>query len=373
MTARPARRVSPPRAPRAGHQARVGAGLDALADLREDLRLAKASDPVRKHAPIQPDSQHRPPTPTGSEPHRDATSARDEEALFRTAVRDVAPLKKNNRAELGVPKPSPVPRQRPNHADEGDAPDDARGARAPEEDAQLFRSSMRDVTPLRHAAYYAAATTTASKPTVGIRPGHERDMTRLIDEFARLLPADADEMSADALFRIATQGARPLIESNRVMLAPDPPRPEPIKRCEDEQAALRETMDAPLTLEDRLEMGDEAAFLRPGLPRRILTDLRRGRWVLQGELDLHGLNRDEARSALAEFLRNCLQRGQRCVRIIHGKGLGSPGKESILKRLSRGWLAQREEILAFCQANPNQGGSGALMVLLRGQSASKSE
>jgi DNA-nicking Smr family endonuclease len=116
-------------------------------------------------------------------------------------------------------------------------------------------------------------------------------------------------------------------------------------------------------------MGDEAAFLRTGLPRRVLTDLRRGRWVLQGQIDLHGLTRDEARAALAVFLHDALAQGKRCIRVIHGKGHGSPGKVSILKQLSRGWLAQREEILAFCQAGPHDGGGGALLVLLRAHNA----
>ena len=80
---------------------------------------------------------------------------------------------------------------------------------------------------------------------------------------------------------------------------------------------------------------------------------------------LHGMTRDEARLALAEFLCRCLREGRRCVRLIHGKGLGSPGGVGVLKQLSRGWLAQREEILAFCQALPHQGGSGALVILLR--------
>ncbi|CAI10123.1 conserved hypothetical protein [Aromatoleum aromaticum EbN1] len=185
------------------------------------------------------------------------------------------------------------------------------------------------------------------------------------DPASLLLPPDHDALDPAELFRHAVRGARQIESRDRVELQPPPPRPEPLKHSEDEQAALRESLDAPMSLEDRLEMGDEAIFLRPGLPRRVLMDLRRGRWVLQGEVDLHGYNRDDAREALARFLAASLQQGRRCVRVIHGKGLGSPGKLSILKHLSRGWLAQREEILAFCQAGPNKGGSGALLVLLR--------
>ncbi|NTV11163.1 MAG: DNA mismatch repair protein MutS, partial [Zoogloea sp.] len=84
-----------------------------------------------------------------------------------------------------------------------------------------------------------------------------------------------------------------------------------------------------------------------------------------GELDLHGMTRDEARAALARFVATSLQQGLRCIRLIHGKGLGSPGRLPILKHLSRGWLAQRDDILAFCQARPHDGGDGALLILLR--------
>jgi DNA-nicking Smr family endonuclease len=129
--------------------------------------------------------------------------------------------------------------------------------------------------------------------------------------------------------------------------------------------ALHESLHGQIGLQDRLEGGDEPHHLRPGLAANVLRDLRRGRWVIQAELDLHGLNRDEARHQLATFLAECLHHGQRCVRVIHGKGHGSPQKLSILRQLVRGWLAQRQEILAYCQARPHDGGEGALIVLLR--------
>jgi DNA-nicking Smr family endonuclease len=96
-----------------------------------------------------------------------------------------------------------------------------------------------------------------------------------------------------------------------------------------------------------------------------LRDLRRGRWVIQDEIDLHGLNRDEARHQLASFLSASLHHGKRCIRVVHGKGLRSPQKISVLRQLVRGWLLQRIEVLAYCQASPPDGGEGALIVLLR--------
>jgi len=122
-----------------------------------------------------------------------------------------------------------------------------------------------------------------------------------------------------------------------------------------------------MTLQDRLEGGDEPSYLRAGMASSVLRDLRRGRWVIQDEIDLHGLNREEARSQLGTFLANSLKHGTRCIRIIHGKGLGSPGKQAVLRRLVRGWLMQKSEILAYCQAKPQDGGEGAVIVLLRSQ------
>jgi DNA-nicking Smr family endonuclease len=175
------------------------------------------------------------------------------------------------------------------------------------------------------------------------------------------LPSDPDA----AAFVIAMSGVAPLPVANRVVLGEPPPPPRPKQFAADEQAALQESLHGPIDLQDRLEGGDEANYLRTGLANTVLRDLRRGRWVIQDEIDLHGLNRDAARLMLAGFLAACLQQGQRCVRVIHGKGHGSPQKLSVLRQLVRGWLAQRDEVLAYCQARPQDGGEGALIVLLR--------
>ncbi len=173
---------------------------------------------------------------------------------------------------------------------------------------------------------------------------------------------DPDDLAA---FHAAVADATPLLPPNRVFIRPSPPPPRPVQRHADERAVLHDSLFAPLSLQDRLEGGDEANYLRGGLSQSVLRDLRRGRWVIHDELDLHGLNRDEARALLGEFLAHALHWGKRCVRIIHGKGHRSPQKLSVLKQLVRGWLAQRDEVLAFCQAKPHDGGEGALIVLLR--------
>jgi len=132
---------------------------------------------------------------------------------------------------------------------------------------------------------------------------------------------DPDDLAA---FRAAVADARPLPASGRVHLGGPMPPPRPLQHLADERAALHESLHGPITLQDRLEGGDEPTFLRPGLAHGVLRDLRRGRWVIQDEIDLHGLNREEARAQLATFLAGSLKHGVRCVRIVHGKGLGSP-------------------------------------------------
>lgn len=166
-------------------------------------------------------------------------------------------------------------------------------------------------------------------------------------------------------FHRAMAGVAPLPAANRVELGTPQPQPRARQRVADERAALHESLHGRIGLQDRLEGGDEPNYLRQGLAATVLRDLRRGRWVVQEEIDLHGLNRDEARAQLAHFLAAALHHGKRCVRVVHGKGLGSPQKQSILRQLVRGWLAQRIEVLAYCQAKPHDGGEGALIVLLR--------
>ena len=173
---------------------------------------------------------------------------------------------------------------------------------------------------------------------------------------------DADR----SLFQDAVRDARPLPHHGKALRNKEAPPPYPVQSHLDEHEALRESLAAGLTAEDWLDTGDEPNFLRPGLSRQVLRKLRSGTWVIQRQLDLHGLDRHEAREALAGFLARCVKHGVRCVRVIHGKGLGSKNREPVLKTKVKHWLTQREEVLAYCQARPVDGGSGALVVLLKG-------
>lgn len=140
--------------------------------------------------------------------------------------------------------------------------------------------------------------------------------------------------------------------------------PWPIKTIADEHAALLDSLSDHVLWEE-MEDGEDISFLRPGIPRASLKKLRGGHWVLDGELDLHGLTSVEAKAELVAFLHHAKKHGLRCVRIIHGKGLGSKNREPVLKQKVRNWLRQRDEVLAFCHARPLDGGSGATLVILK--------
>ncbi len=142
------------------------------------------------------------------------------------------------------------------------------------------------------------------------------------------------------------------------------PPPIPAKRREDEREVLAEL--ARLTFDDDAEIEDDASYLRPGLPRDILRKLRRTHWVIQDHLDLHGLTGDEAALETAAFLAASRRKGLRCVRIVHGKGLRSAGREPVLKGRIRKLLTRRDEVLAFVEPRAVQGGGGAAVILLEG-------
>ncbi|MBL8287221.1 MAG: Smr/MutS family protein [Rubrivivax sp.] len=151
----------------------------------------------------------------------------------------------------------------------------------------------------------------------------------------------------------------------------DPPTatPQPRQRELDEQAALREAWSDAVDVESLLLTDDGLGFRRAGVGPDVLARLRRGQWALQGQLDLHGLRREEARAALVAFLAGARRQGLRCLRVVHGKGLGSPGREPVLKAKVQRWLAQSDAVIAFAQASAPQGGAGALIVLLAGSGA----
>ena len=191
-----------------------------------------------------------------------------------------------------------------------------------------------------------------------------QEETRKAAEEERLKREKESRRDAD-LFRRSIGDVKPLSPSGKAEPAGQRPLPIARHRMADEQAALEESLSDEFNVDTLLDTDEELSYARPGISGDILRKLRRGNWVIQAQLDLHGMRREEAREALAEFLRDAVKRGVRCVRVIHGKGLGSVNKEPVLKSKVRSWLVQKEEVIAFCQARAADGGAGALVVLLK--------
>jgi DNA-nicking Smr family endonuclease len=183
------------------------------------------------------------------------------------------------------------------------------------------------------------------------------------DDKALISSASADSEDA-AVFLDAVKGVSPLAMPDKITHSQRLPRPIPQQKVQQAQPATIDAISDHIPLE--IEAGDAWSFMCPGVSHQTLRRLRRGYWDIQARLDLHGSTRDQARRELVEFLNRSGEREYRCVQVIHGKGLSSKGHEPVLKTRVGSWLAQRDDVLAFCQAMSQDGGSGAVMVLLRG-------
>ena len=197
------------------------------------------------------------------------------------------------------------------------------------------------------------------KKTIEARAKAEAERKAEAQRRARQATADQD------LFRQAAGRVQPLAAPAPASLRPEKPKPLPLQRQRDEEAALQETISDEFDASTLLETDEHLSYRRPGIGPDVIRKLRRGDWALQGQLDLHGLRTDDAREALGQFIREAQKQGLRCVRVVHGKGLGSPGKTPVLKGRVQSWLAQKKEVLAFVQARPAEGGAGAVVVLLQ--------
>nr|WP_315186375.1 Smr/MutS family protein [uncultured Albidiferax sp.] len=167
------------------------------------------------------------------------------------------------------------------------------------------------------------------------------------------------------LFVQAAGAVHRLPDKRQALLKKQPPEPIATQLKLDEQAVLVEAISDGFDASSLLETDDSLSYRRPGIGIDVLQRLRKGEWAIQRQLDLHGLRSDAARDALSGFIRDAHKQGIRCVRVVHGKGLSSPGKTPVLKGKVRNWLVQKNEVLAFVQARPMEGGAGALLVLLQ--------
>lgn len=177
----------------------------------------------------------------------------------------------------------------------------------------------------------------------------------------------AAEKRAEAernLFTRAVGKVAPIPNQERVWSPPQRRTPRPLQQDLDDESVMQESMSDEFDITTLLDADDQLSFRRPGIGTDVTRKLRKGEWSIQGQIDLHGLRSDEARNAMGQFIRDAKRMGWRCVRVVHGKGLGSPGKEPVLKSKVQRWLVQKNEVLAFVQAKPSDGGGGALVVLL---------
>lgn len=205
---------------------------------------------------------------------------------------------------------------------------------------------------------------------------------RHLNELAALKQSllDARREEAAAADRAAAQQARerrerdlfattvgevvPVRDARIAVVLTAPPPAVARQRERDEAAVMLEAISDEFDVESLLDTDDALSFRRPDIGPEVVRKLRRGVWAIQAQLDLHGLRREEARERLTRFVHDARRAGLRCVRVIHGKGNGSPGREPVLKRKVQGWLVQKRDVIAFTQARASDGGTGALMVLL---------
>ncbi|MFC3457112.1 MULTISPECIES: Smr/MutS family protein [Massilia] len=173
-------------------------------------------------------------------------------------------------------------------------------------------------------------------------------------------------------FRGAMEGVTKMPESDRYVYRPvqeallrATPEQRRLSQEEDDALVLQESLSDLFDVDGLLDDDPTLSYAREGVGPDVVKKLRKRHWPVQDELDLHGMTRDVARGQLGDFLRRSTRRGVRCVRIIHGVGYGSPGGEPVLRSIVHSWLVQKDEVVAFCVANRNDGGNGALIVLLK--------
>ena len=166
------------------------------------------------------------------------------------------------------------------------------------------------------------------------------------------------------LFRRAVSGTKPLRTETRAGEEPRKPPPRARFSQADHKQVLRESMRADVdTMES--DNADSLRFHRPSVSRRTMRKLARGNYAVQAEIDLHGMTVAESKPRLAEFIEHCARSGKRCVRVVHGKGLGSGHRGPVLKMSVNRWLRQWATVIAFVSARQVDGGTGAVYVLLK--------
>ena len=159
-------------------------------------------------------------------------------------------------------------------------------------------------------------------------------------------------------------GAKPLRTDERVAHPKKKPKPKARFSRADEKDALAESLQADIDTMERSN-AESMRFCRDSVGRRTMRKLARGRFSVQAEIDLHGMTVSEAKPRLNDFIDHCARQGLLCVRVVHGKGLGSGHRGPVLKNSVNAWLRKWDTVLAFVSARQVDGGTGAVYVLLQ--------
>lgn len=167
------------------------------------------------------------------------------------------------------------------------------------------------------------------------------------------------------LFTRAAGTVQPLADQRQAVLKKEKPKPHPAPKQVDTPTLPGEALSDEFDVSSLLPTDPQLNYTRPGIGPDVTRKLRQGHWKTQADIDLHGMRIEAARDALSRFIREAQKHGLRCVRVVHGKGLSSPGQTPVLKAKVHSWLVQKHEVLAFVQARPSDGGAGALVVLLQ--------
>lgn len=178
-------------------------------------------------------------------------------------------------------------------------------------------------------------------------------------------PAIVTKTDDRLLFAQAVKDVRPLSVPERIAHAIVKPKPIPRKQINYERHVIADALSDHFIPLFELEDNAALAYLGHGHAPDILRKLRRMHWPIEAAIDLHGMVSDEARLYVASFISDCKQRGIRCVRIVHGKGLSSRNQAPVLKNKLRSWLMQLDIVIAYVAAKKQDGGDGAVIVLLK--------
>ncbi len=296
--------------------------------------------------------------PAGAAPSAALQDAPPTRASVRAAAAALAERNRTRqRSTAGKPAPAAQAPQAPQAGGSGAAAPDL-GSAPPSRPRQRRRSA-----PAARPLVQQRATDFQALGALAHQLREQQALARAREQ--ALQEAAARRALEQQLFTRSIGPVTPLRDANLAPLQTLAPEPLPLQLWLDEERALLESISDDFDVSTLLDTDDQLSYRRPGIGVEITRRLRSGHWSIQHQLDLHGLRVDQAREALGLFIRQAHKRGLRCVRVVHGKGLGSPGKTPVLKGRVQRWLVQKNEVLAFVQARPVEGGAGALVVLLQ--------